>query len=251
MQGRFQDAVALITGGASGLGAAVAERLSSEGGAVAVLDVNAHDGERTARAVGGMFRRFDVADPSGWPDVILEITDRLGPIRYAHLNAGVMTARTDQTLEAANLANISADRYRQVMAVNVDGVFFGVQALLPVILANGGGAITVTSSMAGLVPFGPDPLYTTTKHALVGLVRSLASAFADSAVRINALCPGGIDTPLVPAELRGPSADLMAPAGLAEDVADLLARGRTGEIRLKVRTGVEARSMAPPDVRGG
>jgi len=251
MDDQFLGKVALITGGASGLGAAVAGRIASHGAAVAILDVNERDGQKTATDIGGVFYRFDVADPAGWPGVVSDIVGRLGPIDYAHLNAGIMTARTDQSLEAAKLANISADRYRKVMGVNVDGVFFGLQALLPVMIAGGGGGITVTSSMAGLAPFPPDPLYTATKHALVGLVRCLASAFADAPIRINALCPGGIDTQLIPAELRGASSDLMAPAELADEVADMLLRGRSGEIRLKVGGSIAARSIDPPDIWRG
>ena len=251
MNDQFRGKVALITGGASGLGAAVAGKIASQGGAVAILDVNERDGQQVARDVGGHFYKFDVSDPFAWPSVVSDVADRLGPIDYAHLNAGVMTARPDQPLEAARLINISPERYRTVMGVNVDGVFFGLQALLPLMIANGGGGVTVTSSMAGLSPFAPDPLYTATKHALVGLVRALAAAYASAPVRINALCPGGIDTQLIPTELRGAASRLMAPAELADEVIAMLVRGRSGDIRLKASAGVDSRSIEPPDIWGG
>lgn len=245
----FDGKTLLVTGGATGLGAAVASLAAAAGAKVAILDVNEAEGRETARRVGGHFWRSDVSDPDQWLRVVNEIEGRLGPIRYAHLNAGVMTQGLDASLEHARLENISPARYRTVVGVNVDGVFFGLQTLLPRMIATGGEAITVTSSAAGLVPIPFDPLYSLTKHAVVGLVRSLAMAHAGGPVRINALCPGGFASPLVPPELR--AGVTMTAEEMAAEAIDLLLHGATGETRLKLRAGAPAESVAPPPIALG
>jgi NAD(P)-dependent dehydrogenase (short-subunit alcohol dehydrogenase family) len=251
MTPRFHDSLTLVTGGASGLGAAVAARIAEAGGKVVVLDVDERDGEATARRVGGRFWRVDVSDPSAWPVVVGEIEDAMGPIHYAHLNAGVMSAPRGQAIAAARLENISVERYRAVVGVNLDGVFFGLQTLLPKMTTRGGGCVTVTASAAGLVPIAFDPLYAATKHALVGLVRSLALAFADGPARLNALCPGGIDTPMLPAEFRRHDGVIMTAAEMSEEIVGLLLDGAMGEIRVKLRRDQPARAVRPPDVALG
>jgi NAD(P)-dependent dehydrogenase (short-subunit alcohol dehydrogenase family) len=138
-----------------------------------------------------------------------------------------------------------------VLGVNLDGVFFGLQTLLPMMIAQEGECVTVTSSAAGLIPIPFDPLYAATKHALVGLVRSLALAFADAPVRLNALCPGGIDTPMLPAEFRRDDGVIMTAAEMSEEIVGLLLDGAMGEIRVKLRRDEPARAVAPSDVTLG
>jgi NAD(P)-dependent dehydrogenase (short-subunit alcohol dehydrogenase family) len=242
----FNGKTLLVTGGASGLGAAVANAAAAGGARVAVLDLDEFAGLEVARRTGGHFWRCDVADPAEWPRVVGEVEDRLGPIRFAHLNAGIMTQGRGASLEDARLANISPERYRTVLGVNVDGVFFGLQTLLPRMIAAGGDAITVTSSAAGLIPIPFDPLYALSKHAVVGLVRSLALAHAGGPVRINALCPGGFTSSLVPPELR--SGVTMSAEEMAAEAIDLLLRGAMGETRLKLRAGLPAEAVTPPPV---
>ena len=245
----FDSKTLLVTGGASGLGAAVASLAAAAGARVAILDLDEPTGLETARRLGGHFWRCDVADPAQWRQVVGEVEDRLGPICYAHLNAGVMTQGRGATLEHARFENISLQRYRTVVGVNVDGVFLGLQTLLPRMIAAGGAAITVTSSAAGLIPIPFDPLYALTKHAVVGLVRSLALAHAGGPVRINALCPGGFTSPLVPPELR--SGVTMGAEEMAAEAIDLLLRGAMGETRLKLRAGFPAEAVTPPPVALG
>ena len=158
---------------------------------------------------------------------------------YAHLNAGVMSVGANDPflpLEQLPLAN-----YRRIVGVNLDGVVFGLQALLPH-MRDRGGAITVTASIAGLIALPIDPMYSATKHALIGLVRSLSDALGPSAatLRINAICPGGVDTAIVPAALRTTDIAMMSTAELAAEVVDLLARGAAGEIRVKLGAGIPA-----------
>jgi NAD(P)-dependent dehydrogenase (short-subunit alcohol dehydrogenase family) len=119
--------------------------------------------------------------------------------------------------------------YRRVMAVNVDGVALGVISALPHLEA--GGDIVVTSSMAGLMPYPLDPYYSMSKHALVGMVRSLGPILLQRSVRLNAVCPAGVDTPLVPPDMRG--FGLLAPTTyIADTVVRILEGGGAGEVWL-------------------
>ena len=238
----FQGATVAITGAATGLGAAVATRAAARGAKVFILDVNEADGRPLAEQLGGQFHRCDVADPATWP----RVADAIGPVDYLHLNAGIMTARLGESLAGARIENVAYERYRAVTATNIDGVFLGIQTMLPRMIAGGGRCITVTSSGAGLIPIPFDPIYAMTKHAVIGLVRSIALASAEHPVRINAFCPGGIDTRLVPLELSANASNMMAPAVAAEEVARLLLAGASGEVRLKLRAGQAGQTVPPP-----
>lgn len=156
---------AIVTGGASGIGAAIVARLRTENVDVEVLDLR--DG-------------FDVGEADHWEAV--EAVD------LACLNAGVLGGEAD-------LSVVSLERYRQAMRVNVDGVVLGVRRLAQVM--SGGGRIVVTASLAGLTAMPDDPVYAATKHAVVGLVRSAAPALAVHGITINAICPGIVDTPML------------------------------------------------------
>jgi len=246
MNNRFQGAAVLITGGATGLGAAVADLVAAQGGKVAILDVNAKAGQAMAERVGGMFWSCDVSDPDQWEAVVTSIEEKLGPIRYAHLNAGVMTQGPDWVMGPARVEEVSAARYKTVLSINVDGVFFGLKTLLPRLVAQGGGCVTVTGSAAGLTPIPFDPVYAASKHAVIGLVRSLALAYADTPVRINALCPGGFDSPLLPTQVS--RSDVQSPQEVGDEVVDLLLNGATGETRVKLQRGLPATAIPPPDI---
>lgn len=242
--GDFAGAVLLVTGGATGLGAAAAGLAAEAGARVAVLDVNEAKGRETARRVGGAFWHLDVASPTAWRETVADVEARMGPVRYAHLNAGIMTHPVSASLAPARLEDVTPERYRRMQGVNADGVFHGIHTLLPRLTAAGGGAITVTSSAAGLIPIHFDPVYSMTKHALVGLVRSLALAYADGPVRLNAICPGGFSSDLLPAELK--QASTMTPRDMAMEVIDLLLNGGMGEIRLKLARDRPAEAVPPP-----
>jgi NAD(P)-dependent dehydrogenase (short-subunit alcohol dehydrogenase family) len=190
---------ALVTGGASGIGAALVARLGAEGYEVVVWD---------------LANGYDVGDPATW-------TRLEGTFDAACLNAGIMLARGD-------LTQLTDEEYRRIMRVNVDAVVYGVRALAPVMA---GGSIAVTVSLAGLVPIEADPIYGLTKHALIGLVRSVAPALAERGVRINAICPAFADTPLVTAELREgllAGTRLVAPEQVAEAAMQALRSEESG-----------------------
>lgn len=242
MDQTFAGATVAVTGGATGLGAAVATLAAERGARIVILDVNEAAGQALATTLDGNFHRLDVSDPAGWR----QAAETIGRIDYLHLNAGIMTARPGESLAAARVESVSYDRYRTIVGVNMDGVFLGLQTMLPRMIANGGKCITATSSAAGLIPIPFDPIYAMTKHAVIGLVRSMALASADQPVRINAFCPGGIDTQLVPSELGSNPANMMAPAAAAEVVAGLLLDGANGEVRVKLRPDLPAQSVSPP-----
>lgn len=202
--------VALITGAASGIGAAVARRLSTGGATCVLVDLDGEGAERLAKEVGGAWLAGDVSTEEASLRAVELAQERYGRLDLVHLNAGITSG--------VDLAAFDAAAYRKAVGVNVDGVVFGVAASLPLLKRSGGGAIVVTASLAGLVGYDGDPIYTMTKHAVVGLVRGLATPLAKENIRIDAVCPGFTDTPLV-AEAR----ELFTSAGFplldADDVA--------------------------------
>ena len=182
-----------MTGGASGIGAAVVHTLEAEGTAVQILDL-----------VTG----FEVSDPDQWATV--------GAAELAFLNAGIGGGGDD------------LEGYRRMIQVNVDGVVLGVRRMAEVMQP--GGVIVATASLAGLVPMPHDPIYTLTKHAVVGYVRAVAPSLAERGIRINAVCPGFADTPIVTSELREWVAAQGIPLMPADHVASVvLAAARSEE----------------------
>lgn len=182
--------VGLVTGGASGIGAGIARRLRQRGADVLIADVD-DAGRGLADEIGAAFFRCDVSDLDANRAAVAAAVDRFGGLDLAVLNAGLTsgTAPGDDDFDLA--------RYRRVMGVNLDGVVFGVVAALPALRARGGGDVVATASLAGLTAVPEDPLYVANKHAVVGLVRSLGLGHAAEGIRINALCPGFADTPLI------------------------------------------------------
>jgi len=241
------DKIALVTGAASGIGAAVARQLAGEGTRVALLDINEAAGAAMAAELGGEFIPCNVSDYDNFDGAIAACVDRLGAPDYAHLNAGVMTVGADEPFLA--LEDVSLGQFRRIVGVNFDGVFNGLKALLPRMRENGG-AITATASVAGLGPLPFDPLYGATKHAVVGLVRAVAAANEGSNVRINCICPGGVDTAIIPDALKAGGFNAMAPAVMAAEVVDLLKQGPNGEIRVKLSEDAPAYGVPAMELGG-
>jgi NAD(P)-dependent dehydrogenase (short-subunit alcohol dehydrogenase family) len=192
---------ALVTGGASGIGRAIVERLEAGGAEVRVLDLQ---------------NGFDVSDPAAWESV--------EPVDLGCLNAGVVTGERD-------VREVSDEQYRRIVGTNVDGVVFGVRRLARV--QNPGSAIVVTASLAGLTPVESDPIYGGTKHFLIGFVRSIAPQLETRGIRINAVCPGVVDTPILGEEgrarLRSAGFPLLRPEDVADAVVAAVEAGGTGE----------------------
>jgi NAD(P)-dependent dehydrogenase (short-subunit alcohol dehydrogenase family) len=241
--------VAVVTGGGSGIGRATCIRLAEAGVDVAVVDVDEEAARNVAAGLGALAVQADVSDPGSWPRIVDAVVDRFGVIDFAHLNAGVMTGEPDIT-------KLTDDGYQRVMKVNVDGVVYGLRALVPVLAEGGGGSIVATASLAGLIGFSPDPIYCLTKHAVVGLVRSLVPQLSAVGVTINAVCPSIVDTPLI-----GESRGLLEESGfpmidadvVAEAVLERLASDQTGEAMV-IQAGREPlafRFARPPGPRAG
>jgi NAD(P)-dependent dehydrogenase (short-subunit alcohol dehydrogenase family) len=183
---------ALVTGGEGGLGRAMRARLEREGYEVESLDL-----------VNG----FDVTDPAAW--------ERVGPVDLAVLNAGVLTGE------------LTVENYRRAVAVNVDGVVLGVLRLRDVMSS---GSIVATASLAGLVGMPSDAVYSLTKHAVVGFVRSMAPLIEP--IRLNAICPGIADTSMMDghrAEIEAAGFPVLAPSEVAEAMWLAATSDRTGE----------------------
>jgi NAD(P)-dependent dehydrogenase (short-subunit alcohol dehydrogenase family) len=192
---------ALVTGGASGIGAAAVALLEAEGVEVQSLDL----------ATG-----FDVSDPGAWESV--------GAVDFAFLNAGVATGGND-------VAELSEEAYRRALGANVDGVVYGVRRMAQVMQP--GSAIVATASLAGLMAMPLDPIYSLTKHAVVGFVRAAAPQLAGRGITINALCPSFADTPIVTDDLREWVAaqgwSLIRPETVAEAALAAARSGDTGQ----------------------
>ena len=243
----MQNKIALVTGAASGIGAEVARQLSVAGATVALCDVNETAGAPLAAELGGEFIACDVSRFEAVQGAVDACVERLGVPDYAHLNAGIMTVPTNDAFLA--IEAVSLEQYRRILGVNLDGVFHGVKALLPLMREKGGG-ITLTASVAGFGALPVDPLYSATKHAVIGFGRSVAAANDGGSVRINVVCPGVVDTAIVPDSFRSPEFGVMPPSMMAAEVVDLLQNGANGEVRakLKERPGFV---VAPPDLQAG
>lgn len=237
--------IAVVTGGATGIGAAVAAQLAAAGLMVAVLDVNESAGQAVAKQVGGRFFTCDVADPGAMAATLAAVVQDLGEPTFAHLNAGVMTVAPGADYLA--IEAVSLEQYQRIIGINLSGVYNGLKALLPGVRALGGG-ITVTASIAGFSILPIDPLYATTKAAVIALIRSVAAANADSRVRINAICPGVVATDIVPLAMRTAEIPSMPPEELAAEAVDLLLQGANGEIRVKL-PGQPGFPMPPQDLQ--
>jgi NAD(P)-dependent dehydrogenase (short-subunit alcohol dehydrogenase family) len=174
--------VALITGGSNGIGEGVARHLAGAGAHVVLADVDTARGQQIADELGGRFVRADVADPAASTAAVAAAVEAFGGLHIAHLNAGV-------TSWCGMGDDFDPEAYRRSMAINLDGVVYGIAAARRAIKTSGGGTIVATASMAGLVPAPFDPIYAANKHAVVGLTRSLGQVYEPDGIRVHALCP--------------------------------------------------------------
>lgn len=222
----------LVTGAASGIGAAVVRAVTEAGHSVVALDIDDKAGEALAQETGASYRHCDVASFEEWQKLSAELAASNSAPNRLHLNAGVQIAPPSAPLSDFSFDAMNLDRYRRLMGVNVDGVVFGLHTLLPIL--EPGASIVVTASLAGITPYSIDPLYSMSKHAVVGLVRSLGPTLQKRDIRINAICPGGIDTPLVPDEQRSDEIPFMTPEHVAEEVMNLIEQKEAGKTWAKV-----------------
>lgn len=217
---RLKGKVAIITGGASGQGAAEARLFAAEGARVVITDLNEEDGKGLAEAIGGaaIFVVHDVADASSWDGAVSAALGAFGKVNILVNSAGIYAAGRYQDTDAATLERF----YR----INVLGTFLGMKAVHPAMLDAGGGSIVNISSAAALRGFANAFAYATSKWMVRGMSKCAAIDLAESNIRVNTILPGTIDTPMLaenPPEALAAWAQ-MIPAkriGTSNDVANV------------------------------
>jgi len=223
----LEGARALVTGAASGIGLEICRSLKRAGALPILLDVDGVAGDRAARELDARFFPCDVSDPAAFGKTADLLSDLYGGIDVACLNAGV---RCRQQL----ISGIDAAELARVTGVNINGVVFGIHHAAR-LMAPAGGSIVVTASIAGLRPTDADPIYSMTKHAVIGLMRSLVSQLQVDNIAINAVCPSVTDTPMVRDNvdfvegMRANRVPMLRPQDIAEAVLSILRSGGTGQ----------------------
>ncbi|MFE9317385.1 SDR family NAD(P)-dependent oxidoreductase [Streptomyces albidoflavus] len=191
----FAGRTALVTGAASGIGLATARRLGQGGARVVIADYNAEGAASAAAAltdegIEAAAVTVDVTDPASVEAAVRFAQDTYGALHLAVNNAGIGG-------ESAPTGDYDIEVWNRVVRTNLDGVFYSMRYEIPALLAAGGGAIVNTASILGSVGFAGSPAYVAAKHGVVGLTKTAATEHAAQGVRINAVGPGFIDTPLL------------------------------------------------------
>jgi NAD(P)-dependent dehydrogenase (short-subunit alcohol dehydrogenase family) len=193
--GILKGKVGLVTGAGSGIGRATALAMAREGAKVVVSDVDDNGGAETVKLVsdaGGdaFFVHADVSDPKQVEALVKAAVAKYGALHLGVNNAGIAG-------ESAAVGDYTVEGWRKVMSINLDGVFYSMRYEIPAMLASGGGAIVNISSILGLVGFPQASAYTAAKHGVVGLTQVAAIEYGQAGIRVNAVNPGFISTPLL------------------------------------------------------
>ncbi len=188
---RLDSKVCLVTGAGRGLGAAVCEWMINEGATVVAADINAANGSACADRLGARasFVELDVTCEKSWDSAVSGVLEKFGRIDVLVNNAGM--------LWIGPLIGNSLEDYNRVVAVNQTGPFLGMRAVLPAMVEVKRGSIVNVSSMNGIRGMPGESVYCATKHAVIGMTRSVALEVAELGIRVNAVCPGAMDTPMI------------------------------------------------------
>jgi NAD(P)-dependent dehydrogenase (short-subunit alcohol dehydrogenase family) len=216
--GSFDGRVAVITGSATGIGRAAALAFAREGAAVVVSDVAQTDETvQLIRDIGGdvLSVTTDVSNPAQVESLVARTVERYGRLDFGFNNAGIGGA-------SATTADYSVDDWNRVLSVNLTGVWLCMKFQIPQMLRQGGGVIVNNASILGLTGFRNAPAYVSAKHGVLGLTKTAALEYAQSGIRVTAVCPGFIHTPMVDSGLQG-NEDLL------NAISAMHAMGRMGE----------------------
>lgn len=219
-RGEFDEKVALVTGGASGIGRAAAMGFARRGASVVVADIDAEGAASTVAAIvkaGGDARsvRVDVAEAESVESMVGEVRRSYGALHLAFNNAGVTGA-------GASIAEMEVEAWDRGVAVMLRGVFLCMKYEIPLMLESGGGAIVNTSSGAGIIGFPGMANYVAAKHGVLGLTKTAALEYVQSGIRVNAVCPGTARSRMVEEWMQGDAAK-------EKEVSDLHPVGRIAE----------------------
>ena len=192
MTERFSGRTAVVTGGGSGIGLATVRRLASEGARVVVADIDPGPGKAAADEVGGLFVQTDVTSETQVEALFTAAVDAYGSVDVAFNNAGISPPDDDSILETG------LDAWRRVQEVNLTSVFLCCKAVIPHMQRQGRGAIVNTASFVAVMGAATSQIsYTASKGGVLAMTRELGVQFAREGIRVNALCPGPVDTPLL------------------------------------------------------
>jgi len=192
MAGRVEGKVAVVTGGCSGIGLATVRRLAQEGATVVVADLNDDAGEALAAQVGGAYVHTDVADKEDVDRLFATAVEKYGTLDIAFNNAGISPPEDDSILDT------DLEAWRRVQEVNLTSVFLCCKAALPYMLARKSGSIINTASFVAVMGAATSQIsYSASKGGVLAMTRELGVQFARDGIRVNALCPGPVNTPLL------------------------------------------------------
>jgi NAD(P)-dependent dehydrogenase (short-subunit alcohol dehydrogenase family) len=219
---RFDGKVAVITGGAMGIGAATAQKFSSLGAAVAILDRNEEAGQATASALSraghkATFHTCDVSSESSVEEAVDQAVQHHGALNVLVSNAGIQ--------RYGNVVNTSSKSWDEVFDVHVKGCFYATKFAIPAMIQSGGGSIVIVASTQSFTAIVSSAAYVAAKHALLGLTRSIGLDYARHNIRANCVCPGTIDTPM----LRQAAGLAASPSEVIDTCSRMHAMGRIGE----------------------
>ncbi|HWF67085.1 MAG TPA: SDR family oxidoreductase [Acidobacteriaceae bacterium] len=218
---RFDGKAAVVTGGATGIGAATAQKLCELGASVAILDRNAEVGQSLVASLTGSgyiasFHACDVANEQEMREAFDAVAQQHGKLDVLVSNAGIQTY--------GSMVSTSSELWDKTFDVHVRGCFHATRFAIPAMLASGGGAVVIVSSVQSFTAISNSAAYVAAKHALLGITRSIALDFAKQNIRANCICPGAIDTPM----LRWSAEQTGAPDQMLETLGRMHAIGRIG-----------------------